>query len=264
VQAIFRWAGSKKQLLPVLSAYWHARPFNSYVEPFAGSSCFFFHVEPSRAILGDLNSELIDAMRALRLDPYKVLECLARLKTSRRNYYRVRACSLGSIGLYESAARFFFLNSLCFNGLYRTNRMGAFNVPFCPPGHQSLRKDLFAAASRLLRRAELMNADFEQTLEQAGRGDFVYMDPPYAVESRRIFSEYGRTPFSSTDFVRLTAALRRAEQRGASFVISYADCSQARALLQRWKPRRIRVRRNIAGFTGARRSSYELLASNMH
>jgi DNA adenine methylase len=262
VRSFLRWAGSKKQLLPVLSGYW-SDGFSRYIEPFAGSSCLFFHLEPKEAILGDANPELISAMRAIRLDVGRVIECLRRLPRNQPAFYRIRRIDPSGLGLYEAAARFLYLNSLCFNGLYRTNNSGHFNVPYRPPGHKTIPEELLLRASILLKKATLVSGDFEETIAAAGRGDFVYLDPPYALSGRRVFSEYGPTTFQSDDLFRFRKALLRLEQQGAIFVASYADCKEARQIFREWRTRRVRTRRNIAGFTGARKGSYELLATNL-
>jgi DNA adenine methylase len=163
----------------------------------------------------------------------------------------------------EVAARFLFLNRLCFNGIYRTNRAGGFNVPFAKPKNAVV-FDLegFKQLGSLLGRATLLNADFEEVLKEANEGDFVYLDPPYAVSKRRVFAEYHPESFSTHDLERLRASLVDLDQRGAHFVISYADCPEGRLLVADWKSKRVRTRRNVAGFAGHRRDAYEVMASN--
>jgi DNA adenine methylase len=107
MRSFLRWAGSKKQLLPILENYWRD-DFSRYIEPFAGSSCLFFHLEPKCAILGDINGELIGALRAIRLDAGKVIECLRRLPKSKRSYYRIRRVQPSRLGLFEASARFLY------------------------------------------------------------------------------------------------------------------------------------------------------------
>jgi len=108
-----------------------------------------------------------------------------------------------------------------------------------------------------------LRGDFEHTVETAASGDFVYLDPPYAMSGRRIFSEYGPRPFQSRDLGRFGDALVVLDRRGAKFVASYADCTEGRRTFEKWKVRRVRTKRNIAGFTGDRKGSYELLATNI-
>lgn len=124
-------------------------------------------------------------------------------------------------------------------------------------------EELVRAASALLARALLVHGDFEETLGQCEAGDFVYLDPPYAVRSRRVFAEYLPESFGWADLPRLANALDGLDRRRAKFLITYADCAEARALLSKWGPVRIRTPRNIAGFVGSRKYSFELLATNL-
>ena len=173
-----RWAGSKRQMLSLLRSYWKSDA--TYIEPFAGSACLFFDIEPEKAVLGDLNSELINSYRVLRDDPESALSALRPIEPTKENYYAIRQQSPEDLMGADAAARFFFLNRHCFNGLYRTNQTGKFNVPFGrTKGNPALDENLLRSASRLLSRAQLLNADFEVTLDKARYGDFVYLDPPY-------------------------------------------------------------------------------------
>src|SRR5262249_4056856 len=145
----------------------------------------------------------------------------------------------------EKAARFLYLNRHCFNGIYRTNRAGKFNVPRGTRAKKSsFDFDQIMKAANLLNRAELVNCDFATTLNHVERGDFVYLDPPYAVAERKIFAEYHPDSFSVRDLERLEHWLVEIDRRGASFVISYADSPEARGLLATWQPRRVRTRRH--------------------
>jgi DNA adenine methylase len=257
-----RWAGSKRTLLAHLRPYWLGGPAR-YIEPFCGSACFFFDIQPAQAILGDLNEELIFALRAIRTSPHIVLESLRRFRISSTDYYRHRATSPHSLAEAERAARFLYLNRTCFNGIYRTNSAGQFNVPYGPPKSGLIidAPTLINAASAL-RRAIVLHADFEETLSRARKHDFVYLDPPYCLEARRMFREYLPGSFSVPDLGRLGAQLGRLDAIGARFVITYADSPEARRLLRAWKPKRVRVRRHIAGFGHDRRHAYELVAAN--
>lgn len=257
-----RWAGSKKALLPELRKYWGAAQ-GRYVEPFCGSACLFFDIEPREAILGDINQELITTYRAIRSSPSHIMDRLSRMPKTKSNYYRTRAINPSTLSDVEVAARFIFLNRLCFNGIYRTNTQGQFNVPYArPKGRINFEFETFAQMSSLLERAVLLNDDFENVLSEVERGDFVYLDPPFAVARRRVFSEYHPDSFSKTDIARLRRALKNIDRKGAHFVVSYADSAEGRLLSSDWDFKRIRTRRNVAGFSGDRRVAYELIASN--
>ena len=223
----------------------------------------FFELEPAEAVLGDLNWELTRAMQALQSDVEKVLAILRTLPTGEKAYYAVRQRDPATLDQYALAARFLYLNRYCFNGLYRTNLQGQFNVPYGPPkSGLGVDEGSVRSAARLLQRATIVHGDFESTVSHARKGDFVYLDPPYVVSSRRMFREYLPGSFCAGDLTRLQDLLSNLERRGATFVITYADSPEARKLLRHWRPRRIRTRRNIAGFASERRVSYELLATN--
>lgn len=257
-----RWAGSKRQLIPLLRNFWRS-DYRGYVEPFCGSACLYFSVMPPQAVLGDLNRELITAYRTLRADPNRVIECLHRLPGGAKGYYQVRKVVPTEISDAELAARFIYLNHNCFNGLYRTNLQGRFNVPY--GRHKKPRlinEQVLFSAAKALDSVLLVSGDFTNTLEYAARGDFVYLDPPY-VAGKDSFIEYGANSFSRADLARLSEELNRLDSRGVAFVVSYCDTAAARQIFRRWKVRSAWVRRNIAGFAGSRRKIKELLATNI-
>lgn len=262
VEPFLRWAGSKRLHVPFLSRFWSGS-FTRYVEPFAGSAALFFALDPPDALLGDLNSELIQTLRAVAKFPARVSSALQRLPRGESNYYRIRGRETQHLSRASRAARFIYLNRFCFNGIFRTNTNGAFNVPYGAPKNDNVPTLLqLKACGERLRRATIIHADFRTTLARVGAGDLVYLDPPYAVGNRRVFIEYGKSVFNSEDLSELGELLVEIEKRGAHFVVSYADCGEARETFSRWSQRRIPVRRNIAGFVGARRKHYELYASN--
>jgi len=263
VAPVFRWAGSKRKTLPTLASYW--RPsYGRYVEPFAGSAALFFWLQPERALLGDINDDLIAAYHVIRDRPDDVHGAVSSIERSERVYYRVRRRNPERLGAFARAVRFVYLNRHCFNGIYRTNLAGRFNVPY---GHTRTGTippvEDFRRVARLLGRARLKAGDFGSTLRVVKQGDFVYLDPPYAVESRRVFRQYDRREFSTRDLDRLSQHIENIHRKGAWFVMSYADCGEARRLFVHWVTRRIRVRRHIAGFASGRRVTTELLVTNI-
>jgi DNA adenine methylase len=164
----------------------------------------------------------------------------------------------------DRAARFIYLNRHCFNGLYRTNKNGQFNVPFSAarPGRLPTWEELWEA-SRALKVADLKEADFGKILTKVKKGDFVYLDPPYAVDNRIIFNQYGPQTFGLEDIERLRECLTEIHQKGAHFVLSYAFCREARAAFDKWHMRKVFTQRNISGFAKHRRRAAELIISNI-
>jgi DNA adenine methylase len=218
---------------------------------------------PPKAILGDSNERLIEVYRLVRDNPDGLYDRLCRIRRDEDTYYRWRRKSPEKLDAETRAVRFLYLNRNCFNGIFRTNTRGEFNVPFgIKPGAYFSRADLALCAS-LLRRAEFVAGDFSVTLARVRRDDFVYLDPPFAVASRRVFRHYGASLFTTADMLRLSESLTGIIRAGADFLVSYADCKEARALARGWNAIRLPVRRHVAGFTGSRRLAYEWLISNL-
>ncbi len=258
-----RWAGSKRKQIPTLLEYWND-DYGRYIEPFAGSACLFLAIGPTAALLSDKNTELIEVFKVVRDRPIEVYEGVDALPRTSTQYYALRKVSPRSLSRIDRAIRFIYLNRNCFNGIYRTNSNGQFNVPFASSrAGKFVNRNEFLAAAKLLKRAVLEDCDFGRTLRRVRSGDFVYLDPPYAVESRRIFREYGAKAFGQRDLERMQRHLRTIHQKKATFLVSYADCREARSVASEWNVRRMRVRRNVAGFTDSRRAAYELLISNV-
>lgn len=258
-----RWAGSKRKLLPKLKGFW-TKDHKRYVEPFAGSACLFFALKPAKAIIGDLNPELISTYIEVKYRLPAVLAELAELPPwNKEEYLRLRSLDTSRLNPQARAARFIYLNRFCFNGIYRTNLGGQFNVPYSGDGCGAFPQDrVFQRCSRRLRVARFVNGDFEKVLSQAEKGDLVYMDPPYAVRARRVFREYDPGTFTHKDIARLRLWMTRLNKAGISFLVSYAESDEADVLKKGFSYETISVRRNVAGFAAHRALTKELLISN--
>ncbi len=258
---ILRWAGSKRQLIPTLTDYWQASGATRYVEPFAGSACAFFSIDPESAILGDMNAELIETYEALKQDWEKVYKALISLPQTKEFYYSLRALESSRRSRTFKAARFIYLNRFCFNGLYRTNTSGKFNVPYGNGGVIPAR-DIFESVGKQLQKTILLNDDFEATLTHVREGDFVYMDPPFSVENTRVFIDYGPSKFSIIDIERLRVQMASLDKKGIKFLVSYLNSNEATLLAEGYFSSKVSVRRSIAGFASDRKESKEVLISN--
>ncbi|MGA8580185.1 MAG: Dam family site-specific DNA-(adenine-N6)-methyltransferase [Bryobacteraceae bacterium] len=259
-----RWAGSKRRMLPVLRSYWNSSSHKRYLEPFAGSACLFFSLHPPRAVLGDLNPELIGTYLEIKYRVAGVIAQLAGLRQSKKQYLALRSVSPCLLDASARAARFIYLNRFCFNGLYRTNLLGKFNVPYSGDRCGALPSaGLLQKCSRSIRNARLINADFECVLELARKGDFVYMDPPFAVRARRVFREYDPSAFTHEDTARLRSWMEKLAAERISFVVSYAESEEADILRKGFDYQTVSLRRNIAGFAAHRTLHNEVLISNI-
>jgi DNA adenine methylase len=259
---IIRWAGSKRYLAKHLLPQF-PKTMSRYVEPFCGSASLFFLLEPEQSILSDINGELINALSWIRLRSTAVMDKYESLPDDREVFYLVRALEPKNLSNIERAARFLYLNRLCFNGLYRTNKSGKFNVPYSGQRNSKLlHREEIKTASLLLKSCELRNDDFKTTISRTKKGDFLYVDPPYASSERSEFCEYDANSFGVKDIEDLWLELNAADQRGVKFMLSYTECSEISRFYKRWNSETIQVRRNIAGFAGHRKTATEVVIKN--
>jgi DNA adenine methylase len=256
-----RWAGSKRSQVRHLAACL-PRDYGKYVEPFAGSACLFFHLGPNEAILGDLNPDLMSFYEHLAERPSSLIAALGRFAKDGEDYYDVRA-KRGVPGSIAASARFLYLNRFSFNGVHRTDRHGRFNVPKGSHTGRLPSKTDILAASAAIASATRVSGDFEDTLSLASRGDFVYLDPPYARRKSLRPGEYGsRSLDGDTDLCRLACCLYDLNRRGVRYLVSYMRSRRAIQILPHTYMRYMRVRRNVGGFSSTRRTSIEVLLAN--
>jgi DNA adenine methylase len=261
VVPFLKWPGGKRWFvnrhLDVLP-----RTYRRYIEPFLGSASVYFAIRPERAVLADVNAELVDTYRAIRWRPQQVglaLEAHAR-RHSDEYYYHVRSATPDS--LIERAARTLYLNRTCFNGIYRVNLSGQFNVPRGSKNSVILDTDDFAGVSKVLRSAELRCCDFECVIDDAETGDLIFADPPYTVRhNTNGFIKYNEQLFSWDDQERLAASLSRAVERGVSVVATNANHASVRDLYAQHGFRQTHVSRfsSISAASATRRQYEELI-----
>jgi len=260
---IFRWAGSKRKLVSVLAEL-APTTFDRYVEPFAGSACLFFSLSPKKSLIADINLELINTYTQIKQAPLKVLAALKRFPDrAAKTFYSVRQIDPRDLTPVARAARFIFLNRLCFNGLYRTNKKGQFNVPFggdrsgAIPGKAAL-----LATSTALQNTTLICSPFEKTAQRFRAGDFIYLDPPYSISNRRVFNNYAHDVFDLNNLKRLRQELLLLDKTGIPFLLSYGLSKEGLDLSKGFRVRNAVVQRQISGFAAHRRKAQELLVTN--
>lgn len=263
MKPLLRWAGSKRQLLGHLRTYWDKHP-GRYIEPFAGSAALFFDLEPKSAILGDTNSDLILFYQEMQENPEEVYSLAANWDQTEESYYKRRDEFKIESNRTKRSALFYFLNRFCFNGIYRTNLRNEFNVPFGKKTGSLQPWDEVSKKAALLNQAKFICGDFFKIVSNTIQaGDFIYIDPPYALENQRIFTQYNATTFGLLDLSRLSDLLYCIDAVGAKFVLSYAHSTEALHHFQSWKKKELSAQRNIAGFCDSRRTAGELLFTNI-
>ena len=255
-----KWAGGKRWLT-ARHSYLLPSAYKTYHEPFLGSGAVFFHLLPKRAFLSDANAHLIDCYSAVKSDWKSVWRYLLAMKYSHSEefYYQTRDDKFRSRA--RQAARFIYLNRTCFNGIYRENLKGVFNVPKGTKEGVVFPDDDFRSVSVALQNASLRAADFSKSIEKAERGDFLFVDPPYTVRhNNNGFVKYNQKIFSWADQIRLRDCIKSASRRGVKCLITNANHASIQELY-RDLGEFIAVSRNslIAGSSDYR-GTYEELA----
>ena len=230
IAPFLKWAGGKRWLVDR-----HADVFpefeGRYFEPFLGGGSVFFHLSPNASVLSDMNTHLIECYQQIRDDHETVVKLLEEhQKNFNKNYYyEIRSTKF--IDKNERAAQFLFLNRTCWNGLYRVNLKGEFNVPIGTKSTVVFKHDDFAAVAARLKNTTLVQCDFEDTIDVASEGDFVFVDPPYTVKHNfNGFLKYNERIFSWEDQIRLKNSIVRATNRGVKILISNAAHASVREL----------------------------------
>jgi DNA adenine methylase len=259
-----KWVGGKGQLITQYQPFLPTT-FSTYHEPFLGGGAIFFHLLPQRAILTDINPELVNVYCAVRDKVESVIQHLEIHQNhhSQAYYYDMRA-KPGRTSV-EKAARFIYLNKTCYNGLYRENSKGQFNVPIgrykapriCHP-------ELLRSVSRALKPIQIKVKPFDAVLDRAHTSqDFVYFDPPYhpiSVTSR--FTEYNRYAFNEMDQIRLQDTFTQLAARGVKVMLSNSDCLFIRELYQDFKIHTILAARAINSNAEKRGKITEVLVTS--
>lgn len=221
VKPFLRWPGGK-QWLAIRLAELVPSKCNKYFEPFLGGGSLFFATRPKSASLGDLNERLIETYIAVRDKPLDVINVLSEWPNSKDIYYKIRSQIFPDN--IQRAAQTIYLSKTCWNGLYRVNRKGHFNVPFGNHKRPVFDEKNILGASQILQNAELNSCDFEDLVISAEFGDFVYLDPPYTVlHYKNCFCRYNDRLFSWSDQLRLAKVAHNLAEKGCSVLVSNAD-----------------------------------------
>jgi DNA adenine methylase len=266
-----KWAGGKLQLIEQFENLFPS-DFRNYYEPFIGSGAVFFYLKsksrPNKVILSDTNEELINCFTVVRDKPSELIEVLLnhRKRHSKQYYYVVRDLESDRLDSVSWAARMIYLNKTCFNGLYRVNSKGQFNVPFGDYKNPSIfdRNTLYRA-SQMLQDADLRVMTFDKVLDFAGKDDFVYFDPPYIPLSKTSsFTRYSRSDFSIKEQNRLSEVFRALDSMGCFVMLSNSDHSLTRELYRDYDKNIVvvRAKRKINSVGSKRGTINEIVVTN--
>lgn len=275
MKPLLKWAGGKRHIARELEASfpvgWNS---GTYIEPFIGGGAMFLHLNPNNALIADLNKRLVGFYTHIQKNVDDVFNGISEIANVFENApleekkdlylnFRTRFNASG-VDTLDSAVLLYSINKLCFNGLYRENSKGGFNVPFgqkknFPP----LIKDDFEEVSRLLEHTEILNSDFEGTIARAKRGDFVYLDPPYIpIDITASFTSYHSEGFGVADQQRLAKAMLELGKSGVKAMCSNSDTPLTREIYSQLNVATIQAPRMVSAKASGRGSVSELVITN--
>jgi DNA adenine methylase len=270
LKPLLKWAGGKRQIMGAILPH-VPTDYNTFIEPFVGGASVLFELQPQQAVANDINAELINLYTVVRNQPSALLQRLEAMSVSETEYVRLRELDrnrnvFNKLTKVERAARTIYLNKAGFNGLYRVNQKGEFNVPFGKRTNVRLvEPENLLAISKYLRSSDVrfMNGGFEEAIAISNSGDFIYCDPPYAPldDAKSTFTSYAKSGFGTDELERLKIALDEASQRGANWLLSNVKSRLTVSMFDRKKYRIIEVlvRRPINSNGAGRQAITEIL-----
>lgn len=251
-EPFLRWAGGKAQLLKKFEELdLFPKAYNRYFEPFVGGGAVFFHLHPKRGVLSDLNEDLINCYKVIKKNPKALIKLLEKkkLKNNREAYYKIRnRYNDENLSRVERAATLIYLNRNCFNGLYRVNNQGKFNVPIGENHYKTLyKKENIYRVSDLLKHTSLTVGSFENTLKNVKKGDFVYLDPPYDPIKNLPpnFTNYTKLSFLRKEQKELAKIFRSLDKKGVLVMMSNSNTRNIRKLYRGFRMVKVPAKRLI-------------------
>ncbi|MBS3873295.1 MAG: DNA adenine methylase [Firmicutes bacterium] len=270
VAPVVKWVGGKRQILGEIEKY-VPKKFGTYYEPFIGGGAVLFELQPIRAVVSDINAELINLYEVIRDEPDALVEDLKQHKNSAEYFYEVREkdrdkALYAKLTPVQRASRLLFLNKTCFNGLFRVNRAGEFNTPFGNYKNPNIINEVtLRAVSSYLRSAQVsfLCLDFATTLLSASKDDFVYLDPPYdPVSDTSSFTGYDKGGFNQEEQKRLKLLCNDLHARGVKFLLSNSSTSFIRELYAEFRVEVVQAKRAINSKADRRGEVDEVLVRN--
>lgn len=244
IQPFLKWAGGKRQLLPKIRKYYPDK-FNRYFEPFVGAGAVFMDLKYDDIVINDLNEDLINAYNAVKDDVDNLVNLLKKHAkyNNKEHYYKVRQYDrdgeLEKMSDTARAARFIYLNKTCFNGLYRVNSKGQFNVPFGDYKNPNIvNETVLKSVSYYFNenKVEILNTDYKKALEGAKAGDFIYLDPPYApIDEKQSFVSYTSVGFDLNDQEELRDVFVELDKKGCYVMLSNSSVPIIHELYKEYK-----------------------------
>ncbi|MBW3002483.1 DNA adenine methylase [Candidatus Woesearchaeota archaeon] len=272
VPRFVKWAGGKLQLIEQFKPFF-PKEIKRYFEPFVGSGAVAFYViqkyQPKETVLSDINDELITAFNAIKTDAEQLINKLKEhkkkhLKQSKEYYYQIRQMDPAKLTKLEKAARFIYLNKTCFNGLYRVNSKGQFNVPMGSYKNPDIiQADKLRLISKLLKKVKTKKMSFEKVIKLAKKGDFIYFDPPYyPLKKGKSFTTYTKNKFLENEQKELANIFRILDKKGCKVMLSNSDTAFIKKLYKKYNIHIVKASRPINSNGSNRGKINEVVITN--
>lgn len=269
LKPILKWVGGKRQLLPEIKKY-IPKEYNTYIEPFFGGGAVLFELKPKKALINDINNEIINVYKTIKDNPDELIKKLKTYKNDEESYYEVRNLDRSKdyekLSNIEKASRILFLNRTCFNGLYRVNSKGQNNVPYGKYKNPTIcdEKNIKNVSSYFNKNdIVIKNLDFEKIFEFAKEGDFVYLDPPYdPLTETSSFVSYSKDGFTRKDQERLKKCCDTLTKNNVKFLLSNSSTNFIKELYKDYTIIEVDASRNISADTKGREKVKEVLIKN--
>lgn len=264
---IVKWVGGKRQLMFELIKNM-PKSYNRYFEPFIGGGALFFELQPEQAYISDMNEELINLYSIVRDNVYELIDDLSKHEVSKEYFLEIRNIDrtekYAELSNVERASRFIYLNRTCFNGMYRVNSKGEFNVPF---GHYKnpriIDENNLLNCSELLKKTEIKCADFTEILTKVKKGDFVYFDPPYVpLNETSSFTSYTKDGFDIDMQFKLRDVCDELDSMSVKFMLSNSDTKLVNELYSNYEIKKVFASRQINANADGRGKITEVLVRN--
>lgn len=271
VQPVLKWVGGKRQLIPEIEKYFpDKKDISTYYEPFVGGGAVLFHFQPKKAVINDVNEELINLYKVIKDDVESLIEDLGNYENDEDLYYEIRALDRSpefkNLTNIQRASRIHFLNKTCYNGLYRVNSAGEFNTPFGKYKNPNITNDtVLRAVSNYFNKSKIkiLNGDFEEALKGIRKGAFVYFDPPYdPISSSSNFTGYSEGGFDRDEQIRLKEVCDRLNSRGVRFLLSNSSTEFIKDLYKDYDIISVNAKRSINSVGSDRGEVEEVLVKN--
>jgi DNA adenine methylase len=273
INPILKWAGGKRQLLEKIKEHM-PKTFNVYFEPFFGGGAVLFALLPQHAVINDINEEIILVYKSLQNEDFfnALIESLKKHEKmhSKNYFYKIRSMDQNEnfkiLPIWERAARIIYLNKSCFNGLYRVNSKGYFNVPF--NGKNKVKtydsNNILQVKKYLIdNKIEILNVDFEKAVQSAKKGDFVYFDPPYdSIDDKDSFTSYSKGDFDKEDQKRLAKLFNKLAKKGVYVMLSNHDTKLIREQYSKYNIHTVLAKRMINSDSSKRGDIREVIITN--